>query len=227
MQIKQNLESKLLLFLFSGIIFFLINTNIVYAPGDCGYNSYIFPYYSGEGNFECEDEEDRTVSITASNLGGVTCSKETVVHCNKVSPPPDPCAGVTCTCGYCSGGNCYPYCSGTSVKNAHFYQWAESVLLTEEEIAECQESGISSYMYDYCKHHDCIDESFNNYGEDDFYKKYPGLKILEDTLNYLPSSDFIEKALPNCESLFSSLDVGFYDLTVSLEVVPRKPISLF
>jgi len=107
---------------------------------------------------------------------------------------------------------------GTSVKDAHFYPWAESVLLTEQEIAECQESGMS-YMDDYCKHHDCSEGTYPNYGEDDFYEKYPDLLILENTLSYLPGSDFVETSLPNCESLFKSLNVGFYDLTASLEVI--------
>jgi len=132
------------------------------GAGDCGYKKYIFPYYAVEGNFECEDEKDRTVRIIAYNLDySEKCSKETVVHCNKPSYPScscgswsnqgcglwicndnqmyqtrscnppgcsterrcvssssctlDPCAGVSCgSCQYCSDGNCYYYCSGTS-----------------------------------------------------------------------------------------------------------------
>jgi len=123
---------------------------------------------------------------------------------------------------------------GTSVKNAHFYPWAESVLLTEEEIAECKEEGMSDtptgmsimsssmendYMSDNCDYYNCSQGTYPNYGEDNFYEKYPDLKILEETQNYLDSSDFIRREMPSCESLFSSLGVGFYDLKAKLEVV--------
>ena len=109
---------------------------------------------------------------------------------------------------------------GTAVKNAHFYQWAESMLLTDEEIYECQGGGMSNYMDDKCKHHNSSEESFVNSDETEFYSKYPGLLILENTPSYLPDSGFAGTAMPNCESLFRSLDFGFYDLTASLEVIP-------
>ncbi|MBU1205222.1 MAG: hypothetical protein KKE93_04920 [Nanoarchaeota archaeon] len=109
---------------------------------------------------------------------------------------------------------------GTSVKNAHFYSLAEPVLLTNEEIYECKQSSMSTYMYDECTYHSCTDETYYNYAEDDFYKKYSGLKILENTLNYLPSSDFVKVDMPSCELLFRSLALGFYNLTASLEVTP-------
>jgi len=88
---------------------------------------------------------------------------------------------------------------GTAVKDAHFYQWAESLLK--------------------CSSHSCSEETYPNYSEEEFYKKYPGLKILENTLSYLSSSDFVNTPMPSCEPLFKSLSVGFYDLTASLEVV--------
>ena len=89
---------------------------------------------------------------------------------------------------------------GASVKDAHFYPWAESMLN--------------------CNHHSCSEETHYNYKEKEFYEKYPGLLILENTPSYLPGSGFAGTALPNCESLFKSLGVGFYDLTASLEVIP-------
>ena len=107
---------------------------------------------------------------------------------------------------------------GNSVKNAHFYQWAESVLLTEEEIDECNKGEEKHHMDDECKHHSSTEETFYNYGEDEFYKKYPDLLILEDTSSYLQSSDFVEIDMPNCEPLFKSLNV-IYNLTASLEVI--------
>ncbi|MBA3064595.1 hypothetical protein FP803_04115 [Candidatus Woesearchaeota archaeon] len=123
---------------------------------------------------------------------------------------------------------------GTAVKDAHFYPWAESVLLTEEEIAECKEEGMSGtptgmstmsssmendYMSDNCDYYNCSQGTYPNYGEDNFYEKYPGLKILENTPDYLKGPNFVRREMPNCETLFKSLSVGFYDLTASLEVV--------
>jgi len=108
---------------------------------------------------------------------------------------------------------------GSSIKDAHFYQWAESVILSEAEIIECQQSDMNS-MDDYCKHHDCSEGNYPNYSEDNFYEKYPGLKILENTLSYLPGSDFVETSLPSCTTLFISRSIGFYDLTAKLEVIP-------
>jgi len=107
---------------------------------------------------------------------------------------------------------------GNSVKNAHFYQWAESVLLTEEEIDECNKGEEKHHMDDECKHHSSTEETFYNYGEDEFYSKYPDLLILENTSSYLQSSDFVEIDMPNCEPLFKSLNV-IYNLTASLEVI--------
>jgi len=110
---------------------------------------------------------------------------------------------------------------GTPVKNIHFYQWAESMLLTNEEIYECQEDGMGSYMDDDCKHHDCSKESFVNSVESEFYNNYPGLLILENTPSYLSSPDnFVEIELSDCMSIFSNLAPGSYDLTASLEVIP-------
>jgi len=109
---------------------------------------------------------------------------------------------------------------GTNVKNIHFYSLDEPVLLTNEEIYECKQSSISSYMHDKCKYHDSTDESFSNDAENNFYSKYSDLKILENTASYLVSSDFVEVELPDCMPVFSNLVPGFYDLTASLEVVP-------
>ena len=111
---------------------------------------------------------------------------------------------------------------GTPVKNAHFYQWAESMLLTDEEIYECQEGGMDNYMDDNCKHHDSSKESFVNSVESEFYSNYPNLLILENTQNYLDGSDFVDVGveLSDCMSIFSDRDPGIYDLTASLEVIP-------
>ena len=109
---------------------------------------------------------------------------------------------------------------GTAVKNAHFYPWAEPVILTSDDMDKCKEDNMGNHNEDECKYHKCSEETHHNYKEDEFYKKYPGLLILENTLSYLPSSGFVNTPMPSCETLFKSLSVNFYDLTAKLEVIP-------
>jgi len=108
---------------------------------------------------------------------------------------------------------------GNSIKDAHFYPWAEPVILTSSDMNKCKEDSMGNHDKDECKYYKCSEETHYNYKEDEFYKKYPGLLILENTLSYLSSSGFVKTTISNCDSLFNSLSVGFYDLTAKLEVV--------
>jgi len=107
---------------------------------------------------------------------------------------------------------------GNSIKNAHFYPWAEPVILTSDDMSKCEQDSMGNHNEDECKDHKCSEEDYHNYKEKEFYEKYPSLLILENTISYLPNSGFIKKTISNCDSLFKSLNVNFYELTASLEV---------